>query len=457
MADNIDVTPGTGKTVLADEVTDGVMGTGIAQMVKIMDGTLGGTDKAVVSAAGALKVDGSGVTQPVSDAGGSLTVDGTVSITANSAVNVAQVGGTNTATNSGNVSAGVQRVVIATDQPQLTNKLLVTPDANSAVNISQMNGTTVTMGNGASGTGVQRVTIASDSTGVIAVTDNGSSLTVDNGGTFAVQATGGSTFNAAVPSTGLAIGFSDGTNLVRPRATSAAIADDTTPPTSTIPLANNFNMVFDGSTWDRQPGNSTNGTFTDTKALAGTAIAVNTGNASAGTQRVVLATDQPTVTITPTTGIVTCTTSFTRPSDTTAYAVGDAISDSTSAPTSGGFTFTSAASGTGKSGIITDLIVTSSAAGALNGEIQIFDTAVTNINDNSAYAISDSEVQTLIGSIPFTLIATGNNASCTVSGVGLGFTTVGNANLRFLVRVMAAYTPVSAEVFTFRLKVLQRN
>lgn len=40
--------------------------------------------------------------------------------------------------------------------------------ANSSVNISQMNGVTVTMGNGASGTGVQRVTIANDSTGVLA-------------------------------------------------------------------------------------------------------------------------------------------------------------------------------------------------------------------------------------------------------------------------------------------------
>jgi hypothetical protein len=45
----------------------------------------------------------------------------------------------------------------------------------------------------ASGGGVEaaalRVTLASDSTGVLSVDDNGSSLTVDNGGTFAVQAT----------------------------------------------------------------------------------------------------------------------------------------------------------------------------------------------------------------------------------------------------------------------------
>jgi hypothetical protein len=97
---------------------------------------------------------------------GSATIG---ALTANQSVNLSQLAGTTTDTNSGNKSAGTLRVVLATDQPQLTNKLLVTPDANSAVNISQMNGVTVTMGNGASGTGVQRVTLASDSTGQVAL------------------------------------------------------------------------------------------------------------------------------------------------------------------------------------------------------------------------------------------------------------------------------------------------
>ncbi len=83
--------------------------------------------------------------------------------------NILSLAGTLVDTNSGNKSAGTLRVVLATDQPQLTNKLLVTPDANSSVNISQMNGVAVTMGNGTSGTGVQRVTIASDSTGQVAL------------------------------------------------------------------------------------------------------------------------------------------------------------------------------------------------------------------------------------------------------------------------------------------------
>jgi hypothetical protein len=56
MSDNVAVTPGSGKTVLADEVTDGTLGTGVVQMIKIMDGTLDGTTKAAVGARG-LAVD----------------------------------------------------------------------------------------------------------------------------------------------------------------------------------------------------------------------------------------------------------------------------------------------------------------------------------------------------------------------------------------------------------------
>jgi hypothetical protein len=60
------------------------------------------------------------------------------------------------------------RVVLATDQPALTNKLLVTPDsvalpANQSVNVNQFGGSAVATGTGASGSGVPRVTVANDS------------------------------------------------------------------------------------------------------------------------------------------------------------------------------------------------------------------------------------------------------------------------------------------------------
>lgn len=63
------------------------------------------------------------------------------------AADITKLAGTATAVNSGNTSAGTLRVVLATDQPALTNKLLVTPDANSSINISQIAaGTAITGG-----------------------------------------------------------------------------------------------------------------------------------------------------------------------------------------------------------------------------------------------------------------------------------------------------------------------
>lgn len=160
----------------------------------------------------------------------------------------------------------------------------------------------------------------------------------------------------------------------------------------------------------------------------------------------------------PVTPIVTCKTDITRPNDTTAYAAGDNLSDSTSAPTSGGFTLTGAARKSGGSGVITDaLIMSSNAAGGMQGELWIFDTAVTNINDNSAFAISDTEVKTVVAKIPFLTVADTNNALAHVQNLAIGFTASGSANLRYLIKLKAAYTPAAQEVISVTVKCLQTD
>jgi hypothetical protein len=73
-----------------------------------------------------IKVDGSGVTQPVSGTFWQATQPVSGTVTANQggapwAENITQLGGTAIDTNSGNKSAGTLRVVLATDQPALTN------------------------------------------------------------------------------------------------------------------------------------------------------------------------------------------------------------------------------------------------------------------------------------------------------------------------------------------------
>lgn len=72
-----------------------------------------GSTEATVTAGNALKVDGSAVTQPVS---------GTVSITANSAVNVAQFGGSNVVTGTGASGSGIPRVTVSNDSNVLATQ-----------------------------------------------------------------------------------------------------------------------------------------------------------------------------------------------------------------------------------------------------------------------------------------------------------------------------------------------
>lgn len=56
-------------------------------------------------------------------------------------VNLKKINGTTTDSNSGNKSAGTLRVVLATDQPALANKLLVTPDLPAGASTSALQGT----------------------------------------------------------------------------------------------------------------------------------------------------------------------------------------------------------------------------------------------------------------------------------------------------------------------------
>src|SRR5262249_22002726 len=72
--------------------------------------------------------------------------------------NVTQWAGTAVSVNSGTKDAGTLRVVIATDQPALTNL--------QPVNLTQVGGTTVSTGNGTAGADCPRVTIASDNSDV---------------------------------------------------------------------------------------------------------------------------------------------------------------------------------------------------------------------------------------------------------------------------------------------------
>lgn len=203
-----DVPAGGGVEAAALRVTIATDSTGVLS-VDDNGGSL--TVDGTVAVSGTVAVTDNGGNLSIDDGGNSITVDGTVTAAQATAANlnatvvgtgtfavqntqagtasqnVAQLAGTTTDTNSGNKSAGTLRVVLATDQPALTNKLLVTPDsvalpANQSVNVAQINGVATTMGNGASGTGVQRVTLANDSTGVLATVSTVTTVSTITGG-----------------------------------------------------------------------------------------------------------------------------------------------------------------------------------------------------------------------------------------------------------------------------------
>jgi hypothetical protein len=92
------------------------------------------------------------ITNCATVAGGALAMTGTV--------NQTQWNGTNVATNSGTLDAGTLRVVLATNSPTMTNAQPVTLPANTAFNMAQVGGSNTSVVSA----GVQKVAIV-DSTG----------------------------------------------------------------------------------------------------------------------------------------------------------------------------------------------------------------------------------------------------------------------------------------------------
>jgi hypothetical protein len=154
---------------------------------------------------------------------------------------------------------------------------------------------------------------------------------------------------------------------------------------------------------------------------------------------------------------------FTRPNNTDAYAAGDAVTDSTSAPTV--MTFSGCASANGGSGYILGALMVDSANQSTKGifELWLFDTTVTPDNDNAVFTPTDAECATLVAVIPLVANYVGD-AQAGASGNAVyaspemirPFTCgVSSDDLFGLLVVRNAYTPVAQEAFTVRLRVVQ--
>lgn len=142
---------------------------------------------------------------------------------------------------------------------------------------------------------------------------------------------------------------------------------------------------------------------------------------------------------------------FTRPADTTAYAVNDAITNSTSSPTV--LSADLASFGGANNGFIciTNARVISDAAQSTLplANVIIFNQTFTATNDNSALSITDAVAQT--GGIVIPCLNTynlGANSRC-VSDNGQWIMQLGAAStsIFFTLQAANAYTPVSGERF----------
>ena len=227
--------------------------------------------------------------------------------TVSTVTNLSQLGGAAIAMGTGVRSAGTQRVTIATDD--------VVPASQSGTwninNLVQLGGQAIAMGTGVRSAGTQRVTIATDDI-----------VPVSQSGTWNINAV--TSITNALPAGTNTIGKVDVNQVYAEDAASAggenlflsgAVRQDTIAATTsadgdyTYLKTNNLGRLYTSTTIDAALPAGTNSignigtvsTVTNLSQLGGTAIAMNTGVRSAGTQRVTIATDD----LVPVSGTVT--------------------------------------------------------------------------------------------------------------------------------------------------------
>jgi len=158
------------------------------------------------------------------------------------------------------------------------------------------------------------------------------------------------------------------------------------------------------------------------------------------------------------------TASYTRPADTTAYAAGDVLADSTSAATILTFSGVSRANGLGYLIDGVTLVYSTAPATKADLELWLFDTSITIQNDNAAWNPTDSDLEkslgyvSLLGSGAIVAAPSGSNGNMiqhVEAKVKSRASASSSTNLYGIVVVRNAYTPSSAEKFTFRLHVIQ--
>ncbi len=151
---------------------------------------------------------------------------------------------------------------------------------------------------------------------------------------------------------------------------------------------------------------------------------------------------------------------LTRPADTTQYAAGDQVANSTSAPVA--LNFGTCATYNGGGGLLVDIVCIDRANQSTkpNLRLYLFNGSPTLNNDNANWNPSHADMNKVLAMAEFSSWEVGGTAAGT-AGNCFSFARVnrkyrcaaGQQNLWGQVVERGTYTPVSGEVLTFRAKV----
>lgn len=151
---------------------------------------------------------------------------------------------------------------------------------------------------------------------------------------------------------------------------------------------------------------------------------------------------------------------FTRPANTTAYAAGQVLADSTSAATLRQFRATK---DLGAFGLLqkAEIVVAANQATKPDLQLWIFDAAPAIQNDAAAFAPSFAEMKTLVAVISFPVgsfvvanaaAGASGNVVCDAQNLAIPVNTVSGSDTLYGVLVVRnAYTPTSGEQYQIRL------
>lgn len=159
------------------------------------------------------------------------------------------------------------------------------------------------------------------------------------------------------------------------------------------------------------------------------------------------------------------TASYTRPNDTTQYASGDVVANSTSAATI--LTFSNMAVAPGKGGVIQGVTLIDSVNATIKPdfELYLFNATITMQNDNVQWAITDSDLQKLVSEVDLpgayfrvANVGTGATGNGTIVRDSLSIAyncTTTDTSLYGVLIIRNSYTPVGLETFDIQLRFLQ--